>query len=154
MRRAFFMLSVLSRHANGRYTGTSAAWSMAKRFLVVWLATWPMLSPVTIPCACSSLATNAAILYIIRLQSTQVVRGAKLLNCSKLAPWFTIPRSKGRPAHTASALTTDSARSRPPSPVKGTQSKNSGMMVQPRFIISHAATGESIPPERSAITFP
>src|SRR5665647_3810879 len=78
------MLSVLSRHANGRYTGTSAAWSMAKRFLVVWLATWPMLSPVTIPYACSSLAIDAAIRYIIRLQSTQVFRGAKPVSYTHL----------------------------------------------------------------------
>ncbi len=45
-----------------------------------------MLSPVTIPCAFSAFAIDAAIRYIMRLQSTQVIRGASFLNSLKLAP--------------------------------------------------------------------
>ena len=47
MRRASAVVSTLSYVTSGRSTTRRAAASMAVRFSIVWLATWPRFSPVT-----------------------------------------------------------------------------------------------------------
>ncbi len=61
------------------------------RFLKVWLACSPIISPVTMASAPSLRAIFSAILYIVLLQSTQVkFRGHLSRICVKLAPWGTL----------------------------------------------------------------
>ena len=84
--------SVLFIPANGLNMVTfDRACVSAWRFLKVWLACSPIISPVTIASAPSLSAIFSEILYIVLLQSTQVrFRGHLSKICVKLAPWGTL----------------------------------------------------------------
>ena len=60
MRLATSMISLLSKPISGRNTGISTTMLVVFRACMVWLATWPMLSPVMSASHCSCRATRSA----------------------------------------------------------------------------------------------
>ena len=63
---AMSMISTLSKPITGRNTGMVTTLSVVPRAVMVWLATWPMLSPVIRALACSICATRSAMRIIKR----------------------------------------------------------------------------------------